>query len=268
MAIEMSAQGTINSLLSSTSIDTSNTTIDSSTQEASGNPFLPSFFAALMATSTGDEEAEQNSNANQTSAQLLDTSLLDSVVSDDAIAVMQNQLLGALQNNVFAALTASAATTSSTTYSDTSNLETSVTTMATDASDSVSMMGSILTSAFGEDGLSIQDGFDAVNILNHLPVISDIYEHTTSNHTAAASSLAGSFIYGGMGGLLYNAVDLTIEGVTGKSISSNLWDLGKQIINSDATSDDSTTSSAIETGITPANTTNTLYEFARRNISE
>ena len=133
--------------------------------------------------------------------------------------------------------------------------------------ETTSMFDNMMTSAFGEDGLGLQDGFDALNIVNHLPVVSDIYEATTSSHIAAASSMAGSFLYGGLGGLLYNAVDLTVEGLTGKSISNNLWDAGKQIINGNATTESSGENSLMidaadgETSSTPASD---VYEFVRR----
>jgi hypothetical protein len=48
----------------------------------------------------------------------------------------------------------------------------------------------------------------------------------------AAASLAGSFLYGGIGGLMYNAVDLAVENVTGQSISNNLWSMGQALVSS------------------------------------
>ncbi|HAA98936.1 MAG TPA: hypothetical protein DCX94_14705, partial [Alteromonas macleodii] len=92
------------------------------------------------------------------------------------------------------------------------------------------LFDNLYSGAFGDDGLDLKDGFDALNIANHLPIVSDIYEATTSNHTAAAASLAGSFLYGGIGGLMYNAIDLTVENVTGQSISNNMWSMGQSLL--------------------------------------
>ena len=233
-------------------------------------------FAALLSNEEASND-ETSSSQNSTSTSQFDTSVLSNLVTDDAISLMQNQLLGALQNNVFAALTASASTSSadtaaqapsSTSTSTTDSTAVEAASTETDLS-TTSMFDSMMTSAFGEDGLGLQDGFDTLNIVNHLPIVSDIYEATTSSHIAAASSMAGSFLYGGLGGLLYNAVDLTVEGLTGKSISNNLWDVGKQIINGNAATETTGENSLIEDEVN-AQTTSTaasdVYEFVRRQV--
>ncbi|HAG31493.1 MAG TPA: hypothetical protein DCL39_18680, partial [Alteromonas macleodii] len=137
------------------------------------------------------------------------------------------------QNNVFQSLV-----TNNETSNDTSvNATTSVlgngdsNAAANNQSDTTpTLFDNLYSGAFGDDGLDLKDGFDALNIANHLPIVSDIYEATTSNHTAAAASLAGSFLYGGIGGLMYNAIDLTVENVTGQSISNNMWSMGQSLL--------------------------------------
>ncbi|MDO6567858.1 hypothetical protein Q4561_12370 [Alteromonas sp. 1_MG-2023] len=282
MAIETTTQSTLNSLLSSTPFSGETSTTNTAEEAATSSQSLPSLFAALLSNeeASNDETAEVSESSTTTdsdssiSSSVLDTSLLSNLVTDDAISLMQNQLLGALQNNVFAALTAAATGSSTDTATDTASSDTTSSTVdvessATDTATS-SLFGGMMTSAFGEDGLGLQDGFDTLNIVNHLPIISDIYEATTSSHIAAASSMAGSFLYGGMGGLLYNAVDLTVEGLTGKSISNNLWDVGKQIINGNTTADaNEETASTDETSEDiSTNAAGDVYEFVRRSVGD
>lgn len=274
MALEIATQGTINSLLSSVpsqgvSADIS-TSVDTAAAEdaASDDQSLPSLFAALMATQS-DSDSISLSGDSATEG-ILDTSLLSSFTSDDAIATMQNNLLGALQNNVFAALTAAAAgtTAASGTTSSESSQATTVDIVEAATEEPVSMMDSMMTSAFGENGLDLNDGFDALNILNHLPIISDIYEETTETHAATASSLTGSFIYGGVGGLLYNVADIAVEGMTGKSISATLWDFGKQVVGGDAAAKDTSVTSIVSDEILSPSVASSAYDFVKRNLSE
>ncbi|WP_372620523.1 hypothetical protein [Alteromonas stellipolaris] len=276
MAIETSTQGTINSLLSAVPSAGGNSTSNTAEEAATTSQSLPSMFAALLSNeeASNDETSETSSSQSSTSTSQFDTSLLSNLVTDDAISLMQNQLLGALQNNVFAALTAAASTSSTDTAAQSSSSTASSTTVEAASTETdlptTSMFDSMMTSAFGEDGLGLQDGFDALNIVNHLPVVSDIYEATTSSHIAAASSMAGSFLYGGLGGLLYNAVDLTVEGLTGKSISNNLWDAGKQIINGNApteTTDENSLMVDEADGETSSTAASDVYEFVRRQVS-
>ena len=276
MAIETSTQGTINSLLSAVPLAGENSTSNTAEEAATTSQSLPSMFAALLSNeeASNDETSETSSSQSSTSTSQFDTSLLSNLVTDDAISLMQNQLLGALQNNVFAALTAAASTSSTDTAAQSSSSTASSTTVEAASTETdlptTSMFDSMMTSAFGEDGLGLQDGFDALNIVNHLPVVSDIYEATTSSHIAAASSMAGSFLYGGLGGLLYNAVDLTVEGLTGKSISNNLWDAGKQIINGNApteTTDENSLMVDEADGETSSTAASDVYEFVRRQVS-
>jgi hypothetical protein len=276
MAIETSTQGTINSLLSAVPSAGGNSTSNTAEEAATTSQSLPSMFAALLSNeeASNNETSETSSSQSSTSTSQFDTSLLSNLVTDDAISLMQNQLLGALQNNVFAALTAAASTSSTDTAAQSSSSTASSTTVEAASTETdlptTSMFDSMMTSAFGEDGLGLQDGFDTLNIVNHLPVVSDIYEATTSSHIAAASSMAGSFLYGGLGGLLYNAVDLTVEGLTGKSISNNLWDAGKQIINGNApteTTDENSLMVDEADGETSSTAASDVYEFVRRQVS-
>ncbi|MGB0566272.1 MAG: hypothetical protein ACPGKV_06860 [Alteromonas macleodii] len=223
-------------------------------EAATSGQSLPSLFASLLAIENQPNEADaidskisgeanlstQSNTLTGTASDvqgalslLSGTSSVNGVLSDDAIATMQGTLLNALQNNVFQSLV-----TNNETFNDTSvNATTSVlgnvdsNTAANNQSNTTpTLFDNLYSGAFGDDGLDLKDGFDVLNIANHLPIVSDIYEATTSNHTAAAASLAGSFLYGGIGGLMYNAIDLTVENVTGQSISNNMWSMGQSLL--------------------------------------
>ena len=99
MALEMSTQGSINSLLSSISSTSVNATQTESTQTdeaANDSQGLPSMFAALLSqlpTSSDEEDTSTSDDAEPS----LSTGMLSALTSDDAIGTMQNSLLSALQ---------------------------------------------------------------------------------------------------------------------------------------------------------------------------
>ena len=266
MALEMSTQGSINSLLSSipsTSVNATQTESTQTDEAANDSQGLPSMFAALLLqlpTSSDEEDTSTSDDAEPS----LSTGMLSALTSDDAIGTMQNSLLSALQNNVFSGLTSAAMASSSESDSGTTtNTTVEETALDENTSSAGAIFDSLYTSAFGEDGLNLNDGFDTLNIVNHLPIVSDIYEATTSSHVDAAASLAGSFLYGGMAGMLYNVADLAVEGMTGKSISSNLWDVGKQVFGSSSTEAEI---SGVVAETELASTGNDAYQFVKRNI--
>ena len=78
---------------------------------------------------------------------------------------------------------------------------------------------------FSQNNLSLQDGFDTVNILNHIPIVSDIYQTTSENAPIGmAAKLAGSFLFYGTTGLAYSAAELAYQSFTGTSISKTITD--------------------------------------------
>lgn len=68
---------------------------------------------------------------------------------------------------------------------------------------------------FGDDGFDFKDGFDVLNIVNYLFIVLDIYEVIMLNYMVVVVSLVGSFLYGGIGGLMYEVIDLIVENVIG-----------------------------------------------------
>ena len=277
--------------------ETTNSTVTSATtagEAATSGQSLPPLFSSLLALQSPTNETTSASNVTEGNNEVIDATGLagdalstlatvnniGDALSDDAIVAMQGTLLTALQNNVFQALASNSDTVENTTNtvitdSDTLN--------ADQDAPSPTLFDSLYTHAFGEDGLNLKDGFDVLNIANHLPVVSDIYEATTSNHTAAAASLAGSFLYGGIGGLMFNAIDLAVENVTGQSISNNVWSMGQSLlstslsdINADATgtsqtaADNALASMTIETDDVATKiadkAANATYQFVQRGL--
>ncbi|QDG33586.1 hypothetical protein FJN13_01705 [Alteromonas mediterranea] len=213
-------------------------------EAAKGGESLPSIFSLLLEqqsqtnepVGTSDTVADTSADNKEviSAASLAEDVLsplttMSNALSDDAIVAMQGTLLTALQNNIFQALSTNSDTTNTATTSATSDLSNA---NINQSEASPTLFDTLYTNAFGDDGLNLKDGFDVLNIANHLPIVSDVYEATTSSHTAAAASLAGSFLYGGIGGLMYNAVDLAVENVTGQSISNNLWSMGQALVSS------------------------------------
>jgi len=125
----------------------------------------------------------------------------DSLSLDSITQSLQSNLLGALQaNNIASTLT---------------NTEVQESDLLSDA----------ITFSFNEDGLGLEDAFDTVNLLQHIPVVSSIYQSTTGQENiSAAAQFAGDFLYGGPLGLAFSVADYAIEQYTGTSISDAITD--------------------------------------------
>ncbi|MCL1047045.1 hypothetical protein L2737_17235 [Shewanella electrodiphila] len=65
--------------------------------------------------------------------------------------------------------------------------------------------------SFGEDGFDQKDVIDSVNILNHTPILSYIYQETTDTEISPASTLAGSLIYSDYVGAGSTAIKLIMD---------------------------------------------------------
>ncbi len=75
---------------------------------------------------------------------------------------------------------------------------------------------------FGNNGLEINDGFDTINILHHIPIVSNIYKESSQQQISAIAKLGGGFLYGGTLGLGYAALDLAVEAYSGHSIGGTI----------------------------------------------
>ena len=72
------------------------------------------------------------------------------------------------------------------------------------------------------DGPDFSDLLDILNPLQHIPVISTIYQHLTGDKEGAIDDLAGGALWGGPIGMVAAAVNLLVEDNTGKTIGANL----------------------------------------------
>lgn len=84
----------------------------------------------------------------------------------------------------------------------------------------VGVLESISKFAFNDDGLGMEDVFDTLNIFQHVPIVSSIYQSVTEQDgLGAVSQLAGSLLFGGPASLAYSALDLAVESYSGTSIT-------------------------------------------------
>ena len=80
----------------------------------------------------------------------------------------------------------------------------------------------LLDSAFGDDGFGFDDVLDAINPLQHIPIVSTIYRAITGDKIDVAPRLIGGAIYGGFFGFISAAVNAAVEGSTGHDIGDNV----------------------------------------------
>src|SRR5215470_10031750 len=69
---------------------------------------------------------------------------------------------------------------------------------------------------FGKDGPSFRDLLGAINPLQHIPVVGNIYRAITGDTLSPGARMAGGALYGGPIGALAGAINAAIEGGTGK----------------------------------------------------
>lgn len=72
-------------------------------------------------------------------------------------------------------------------------------------------------SLFGKDGLTFGDVLDAVNPLNHIPIVSDLFASVTEHTPSAASRLVGGALLGGPIGFVASLASVIFEGETGNT---------------------------------------------------
>lgn len=142
---------------------------------------------------------------------------LGTLTSEASLSSLQGNLLSSLQTSLFSSV------------GDSSNLNTQTTNSkiineATNSDSLFSYIGSATTYTLGEDGLCADDVFDTVNILNHIPIVSDLYQKSTSTTVDPVSDIIGGFAYGGLIGLGFSAINLAVESWTGKSVFNNISD--------------------------------------------
>lgn len=156
---------------------------------------------------------------------------MESLTSATGLSTMQNALFGQLQNDFFSSQTKQKMSLSDDVINE----------GLTDANSILSWVSNASQYSFGEDGVSMNDLYDSINILNHVPIVADYYQQSTSTDVSPISDIVGGLAYGGFLGLGIAAVNLAVESSTGKSIYLNLSDYFTGQFNQTAINDDSLT---------------------------
>ena len=78
---------------------------------------------------------------------------------------------------------------------------------------------------FGSEGITFGSILDAINPLQHLPVISTLYRSLTGEGISPGSRLIGGALFGGVFGFASAVVNAIVEGDTGKDIGGHVMAL-------------------------------------------
>jgi hypothetical protein len=78
-------------------------------------------------------------------------------------------------------------------------------------------------SFWGEDGLRFGDVLDAINPLQHIPVVSTIYRNLTGDDISPGARIAGGTLFGGPIGFISGLFNSAVEAASGQ-------DLGGQVL--------------------------------------
>lgn len=72
------------------------------------------------------------------------------------------------------------------------------------------------------DGPSFKDVLDTLNPLQHIPVISTLYQSLTDDKPSTGANIIGGTLFGGAFGLLGSIVNAIVQNETGNDIGGNL----------------------------------------------
>jgi hypothetical protein len=101
------------------------------------------------------------------------------------------------------------------------------------------------------DHFSFHDLLDAINPLQHIPIVSTLYREITGDTLGNAARVVGDGLYGGVIGVIAGLVDVDVIEATGKDIGSHVMaTLGLE--GDDRTGDDNTASTAAAPADPPA----------------
>ncbi len=88
-----------------------------------------------------------------------------------------------------------------------------------------------------DDSFSFDDLLDAVNPLQHIPVIGTLYRAITGDKIATAPKILGDTLYGGATGFVASVADTIFEKVTGKSVGDTVLALVEDAFSSPSSPD-------------------------------
>lgn len=149
---------------------------------------------------------------------------IESLTSDASIQKFQTAFLFSLQQSMFSAEQAASSSNANSEAGESGKEQANPlfsrgNVQTQDDNTQGKEIGKLEAMSFGSNGLEASDGFDVVNILNHLPVVSEVYKNVSGHDVSAVSKLAGGFLYGGTTGLAFSALDLTTKSLFDNSIS-------------------------------------------------
>ncbi len=135
---------------------------------------------------------------------------LDLLTNQSSIDTMQASMFLALQSSLFSAPQTTEMTT---------NNENKVASAYDPEGVNESIVNSLVQFSFGEDGIDLKDGFDIFNVMQHIPILSSVYQDVSGQDISVVSKLSGGYLYGGVFGLAYSMLDLAIESYSGRSLN-------------------------------------------------
>ena len=180
---------------------------------------------------------------------------LDNLGSEQGLSQLQASFLTMLQNDLFASSETDEENASSGEAADQESTENA-------AMSTSGFVSSAYQFVMGEDGATLDDIFDTVNVLNHIPIVSDIYESVTNNDVDLAASLVGGFLYAGPIGVAYEGIDYYVSSSTGASITEHAKNFVMDGLLSDA---ESGSGELAESLVSTAG--ETAHSFVTRNLN-
>ncbi len=231
MTIVESGQNFISNSLAVETTANQSSLIDFTELVTDGTSIFEQTFNELL-SSTQVLDTENNESSNTADSKLLSslglnflsnnvTESIGQLPSESFINSMQSALLSTLQLSVFNIKPSSddavevVSDIQPTIEGDFNNLEQT-------ATEELSILTSINQYSFGDNGLDLDDGFDTLNILQHIPVLSSVYQENSGQEINAIAKLSGAYLYGGVAGLAFSVLDLAFEGYSGNNIGDTL----------------------------------------------
>jgi hypothetical protein len=74
-----------------------------------------------------------------------------------------------------------------------------------------------------DSGFGFDDFIDLINPLQHIPIISTLYQHLTGDKIGTVEKIAGDTLYGGLVGFASSLGDTLFEQVTGKTVGDTVY---------------------------------------------
>lgn len=235
------------------------------TSDEPGSEDVAAGSGQTQSTITADSTAQAplSKIVNHAISTALDSTPTDQAISPELVNLFQNSLLEALTASLYQAPAGATMQESAKAQTQTDLVSIDDTVAGNSASEK-SLGASILDVSFGDDGFGMDDVFDTVNVLNHIPIVSDIYQEVSENTVDAFSSLAGGFMLYGPAGLALSAVNVATEQLTGESLVGNAVNFATDLFNS-MMSDDTATDAELASNETQPDTSVTGLSSATLN---